>query len=49
MASAGRGSAGMLPREIFEKSVQLGAFWHICMQFDSFSEASFFTGKVIKF
>ena len=24
---------GMLPREIFEKSVQLGSFWHMFMQF----------------
>ena len=31
MASAGRGLG--LPREIFEKSVKLGSFWHMFMQF----------------
>ena len=30
------------PREIFEKSVQLGAFWHIFMQFNSFSVSIIF-------
>ena len=37
-----RGSGGMLPREIFEKSLHLGAFWHIFMQFKFFQKASFF-------
>ena len=39
MASAGRGSGGMLPRGNFEKSMQLGAFWRIFMQFISCSES----------
>ena len=39
------GSGGMLPREIFEKSVQLGAFWHIFMQFYYFSESIIFQLK----
>ena len=37
-----RGSGGMLPREIFEKSVHLGAFWHIFMQFNSLSNSFIF-------
>ena len=40
-ARVGR-SGGMLPREKFEKSVQLGAFWHIFMQFISCSESIIF-------
>ena len=36
------GSGGVLPREIFEKSVQLGAFWHIIKQFNYFSESIIF-------
>ena len=37
-----RGSGGMLPRKCFEKSVHLGAFWHILMQFNSLSESFIF-------
>ena len=37
-----RGSGYMLSREIFEKSVHLGAFWHIFIQLNSFSESFFF-------
>ena len=37
-----RGSGGMLPLESFEKSVHLGGFWHIFMQFTSFSESFIF-------
>ena len=40
-AQVGR-SGGMLPREKNEKAVQLGAFWHIFMQFISCSESIIF-------
>ena len=43
------GSGGMLPQEIFEKSVQLGAFCHIFMQFNYLSESIIFQQTVIKF
>ena len=42
MASAGREVWGHAPPGKFEKSVQLGAFWHIFMQFISCSESIIF-------
>ena len=42
MASAGKGVWGHAPQEIFEKSVHLGALWHIFMQFNSLSESFIF-------
>ena len=36
------GLGGMLPQKIFEKSVQLGAFFHIFMHLNYFSESVIF-------
>ena len=50
MPSAGKGVWGHASPGFIEKSVHLGAFWHIFMQFNSLSESFIFsTGKVIKF
>ena len=42
MASAGKGVLGHASPEFIEKSMHLGVFWHIFMQFNSLSVSFIF-------